>query len=49
MRVASDEAKFTEMLTYAAGRLRDDRPGGATKLNKVIFFAEFTHSVGTVR
>lgn len=26
-----------------AGRLRSDGPGGATKLNKVIFFAEFTH------
>lgn len=38
-----DEAKFTEMLLYVAGRLLDDRAGGATKLNKVLFFAEFTH------
>jgi hypothetical protein len=43
MRVAYDEAKFTEMVLYVAGRLAHDRAGGATKLNKVLFFAEFTH------
>lgn len=35
--------KFGELLLYVADRLKDDRAGGATKLNKVIFFAEFTH------
>lgn len=38
-----DEAKFTELLVYVAERLRGDRAGGATKLNKVVFFVEFTH------
>ncbi len=38
-----DEAKFRELLLYVADRLRGDRAGGATKLNKVLFFAEFTH------
>lgn len=37
-----DEAKFTELLLYVAERLRGDRAGGATKLNKVLFFAELT-------
>jgi hypothetical protein len=43
MELGYDEAKFTEMVVYVAGRLLDDRAGGATKLNKVLFFAEFTH------
>lgn len=43
MELRYDEGKFTELLLYVAGRLRDDRAGGATKLNKVLFFAEFTH------
>jgi hypothetical protein len=30
-------------LLHVAGQLRSDRSGGATKLNKVVFFAEFTH------
>lgn len=38
-----DEAKFTELLVYAAHRLQDDPAGGAVKLNKVLFFAEFAH------
>ncbi len=38
-----DEPKFTEMLLYIAGRLRDDRAGGATKLNKALYFADFAH------
>lgn len=38
-----DEAKFGELMLYVASRLEDDRAGGATKLNKVLFFAEFTH------
>lgn len=43
MGLRYDETKFTELLLYVAGRLADDRAGGATKLNKVIFFTEFTH------
>lgn len=38
-----DETKFTELLLYVAERLEDDHAGGATKLNKLIFFVEFTH------
>lgn len=43
MHLAYDDRKFTEMVLHVARRLRDDRAGGATKLNKVLFFAEFTH------
>ncbi len=43
MDVAYDAGKFAEMVLLVAGRLQDDRAGGATKLNKVLFFAEFTH------
>ena len=43
MDVAYDADKFTEMVVHVAGRLQDDRAGGATKLNRVLFFAEFTH------
>lgn len=43
MDLAYDERKFTELLVYVADQLRGDRAGGATKLNKVLFFAEFTH------
>lgn len=43
MDVGYHEDKFAEMVLYIAGRLQDDRAGGATKLNKVLFFAEFTH------
>lgn len=43
MDVTYDEAKFTELLLYVAERLRGDRAGGATKLNKALFFVEFTH------
>ena len=38
-----DEAKFTELLLHVADRLRNDRAGGATKLNKVLYFADFAH------
>ena len=41
--VAYDESKFAELLLHVASRLHDDRAGGATKLNKVLFFVEFTH------
>lgn len=43
MEVAYDEDKFAELLLHVASRLRGDRAGGATKLNKVLFFVEFTH------
>jgi hypothetical protein len=43
VEVRYDEAKFRELVLYIADRLRGDRAGGATKLNKVLFFAEFTH------
>jgi uncharacterized phage-associated protein len=43
MRYPYSEAKFTEMVLYVAARLRDDRSGGATKLNKVLYFADFAH------
>jgi len=38
-----DEGKFTELVVYVARRLEDDPAGGAVKLNKVLFFAEFAH------
>lgn len=43
MDVTYDEAKFVEMVLYVADRLKDDRAGGATKLNKVLYFADFAH------
>ncbi len=38
-----NERKFTELTLLVAERLRSDLSGGATKLNKVLFFAEFIH------
>jgi Protein of unknown function (DUF4065) len=43
MNIIYNESKFTEMLVHVAGRLASDRNGGATKLNKVLFFADFSH------
>jgi hypothetical protein len=43
MKTTYDERKFTELLVYVASRLQGDQSGGATKLNKVIFFADFAH------
>jgi len=43
MRVVYNETKFTELLLDVAARLRTDRAGGATKVNKVMFFADFAH------
>lgn len=43
MDVEYNEQKLTEAILYIAGRLSDDRAGGATKLNKVLFFADFAH------
>jgi uncharacterized phage-associated protein len=41
--VEYDERKFAEMLLYVAARLEDDPAGGATKLNKALYFAELVH------
>ncbi len=38
-----NEAKFTELVLHVARRLEGDPAGGAVKLNKVLFFAEFAH------
>lgn len=38
-----DERKLTELLLYVAQRLESDRAGGATKLNKILYFADFAH------
>jgi Protein of unknown function (DUF4065) len=43
MNIVYDELKFKELLLYVADRLANDRAGGATKLNKVLFFADFAH------
>jgi len=43
MNVIYDEAKFIELLLCVAERLRLHKAGGATKLNKVLFFADFAH------
>ena len=39
----ADEDKLAELMLYIADELLDDAPGGATKINKVLFFAEFSH------
>jgi hypothetical protein len=38
-----DEAKFAEALLYVAKGLEDDPAGGATKINKTLFNADFGH------
>jgi uncharacterized phage-associated protein len=38
-----DEGKFAELVLYVAHGLSDDRAGGAIKLNKVLYFADFAH------
>ena len=43
MEVNYDERKLTELLLYIAERLLPDTSGGATKLNKVLYFADFAH------
>lgn len=37
------ETKFAELVLHLAACLSGDRAGGATKLNKALFFVEFTH------
>lgn len=43
MNTTYDERKFTELVVHVAARLAADRAGGATKLNKVLYFADFAH------
>lgn len=43
MDVHYDEQKFFELVLYVADQLRDDKAGGAAKLDKVLFFVEFAH------
>jgi hypothetical protein len=38
-----NEAKLAELILYVAGEIRDDPTGGATKINKILYFAEFAH------
>jgi len=47
--IAYNEYKLWELVLYVADHLRDDRAGGATKLNKVLYFAEFAHMRRTGR
>ena len=39
---SEDEAKFAELMLYVAHKTRSDRRGGAVKLNKYLYFAEFS-------
>ncbi|MGH9189869.1 MAG: Panacea domain-containing protein, partial [Acidimicrobiales bacterium] len=38
-----DECKLAELILYVAERLLSDPKGGSTKINKVLFAAEFAH------
>lgn len=40
-----DEQKFRELMLYIAARMEGDPAFGATKLNKMLFFADFSHYV----
>jgi hypothetical protein len=41
--VSYDERKLTELIVHVAEQLMTDSFGGATKLNKVLYFADFAH------
>ncbi len=43
MRITYDPTKFVELVVHIAEQLHDDCAGGATKLNKILFFVEFSH------
>lgn len=43
VEMVPNESKLAELVLYVAERLRGDPKGGATKINKVLFFAEFAH------
>ena len=40
--VSEEEAKFAEFVLYVADKTRADHRGGAVKLNKYLYFAEFS-------
>lgn len=44
----ADERKFEELILYVAQESRDDLKCGATKLNKILFYADFEayHTLG---
>jgi len=39
--VGADDAKLRELILYIAGKCQDHQKYGATKLNKILFFADF--------
>ncbi len=39
----ADEEKLGELLIYASGKLLDDPTGGATKINKILYYSELSH------
>jgi uncharacterized phage-associated protein len=41
--VEADEDKLAELILYVAGAIEDDPTGGATKLNKILYFSEFRY------
>jgi hypothetical protein len=41
--VEYDERRFAEIVLYVAKRIEDDPRGGAIKLNKILYFADFAH------
>lgn len=43
MDIAYDQDKFAQALLYVAKRLEDDPAGGAIKVNKALFNADFGH------
>ena len=43
MQATYDERKLTELLLYVAERLADRQSGGAAKIDKVLYFADFAH------
>jgi hypothetical protein len=43
MRTDYDEAKLAELILCVSERLADEPAAGSTKLNKLLFFAEFSH------
>ena len=45
--VEFDEGKFTELILYIASASKDDPRFGAVKLNKLLYFSDFTHYAHT--
>ena len=39
----ADEGKLAELILYVAHQIEDDPTGGATKLNKILYFSEFRY------